>query len=160
MQRQQTPGCCSKPKRRCLSRFSFRDSPKGHDALMAASTTAAVRLKQVNALLRKLRRTSHDFLHNPSRSSWAELPDPVRYRLERLAGSRLSQDGVLFLVADRHRSQMRNREYTREHLIDLIREAAAPSPPPRRPTKGSKERRLEGKATRSEVKKMRGNVND
>lgn len=91
------------------------------------------------------------------------LPDPVRHRLERLAGSRLTLDGVLILVADRHRSQMRNREDARERLIDLIREAAAPPPPPRRPTKptkGSKERRLEGKAKRSEVKKMRGNVND
>lgn len=91
------------------------------------------------------------------------LPDPVRHRLERLAGSRLTQDGVLILVADRHRSQMRNREDARERLIDLIREAAAPPPPPRRPTKptkGSKERRLEGKAKRSEVKKMRGNIHD
>ncbi|AWU94016.1 alternative ribosome rescue aminoacyl-tRNA hydrolase ArfB [Azospirillum ramasamyi] len=91
------------------------------------------------------------------------LPDAVRYRLERLAGSRLTQDGVLILVADRHRSQIRNREDARERLIDLIRDAAAPPPPPRRPTKptkGSKERRLEGKAKRSEVKKMRGNVQD
>lgn len=86
------------------------------------------------------------------------LPDPVRYRLERLAGSRLTQDGVLILVADRHRSQIRNREDARERLIDLIRDAAAPPPPPRRPTKptkGSKERRLEGKAKRSEVKQGR-----
>ena len=70
---------------------------------------------------------------------------------------------MLILVADRYRSQMRNREDARERLIDLIREAAAPPPPPRRPTKptkGSKERRLEGKAKRSEVKKMRGNVHD
>ncbi|PWC86515.1 peptide chain release factor I [Azospirillum sp. TSH100] len=98
-----------------------------------------------------------DVRHSPN------LPDPVRYRLERLAGSRLTQDGVLILVADRHRSQMRNREDARERLIDLIREAAGPPPPPRRPTKptkGSKERRLEGKAKRSEVKKMRGNIHD
>ena len=87
------------------------------------------------------------------------LPDDVRGRLVRLAGSRLTLDGVLVLVADRHRSQMRNRVDAQERLIDLIREAAAPPPPPRRPTKptkGSKQRRLDGKAIRSEVKKMRG----
>ena len=86
------------------------------------------------------------------------LPDDVRARLERLAGSRLTQDGVLILVADRYRSQMRNREDALERLIDLIRDAAVP-PKPRRPTKptfGSQQRRLEGKAKRSDVKKMRG----
>ena len=86
------------------------------------------------------------------------LPDDVRARLERLAGSRLTLDGVLILVADRYRSQMRNREDALERLIDLIRDAAVP-PKPRRPTKptfGSQQRRLEGKAKRSDVKKMRG----
>lgn len=86
------------------------------------------------------------------------LPDDVRRRLERLAGSRLTQDGVLILVADRYRSQLRNRGDARERLVDLIREAAAPPPPPRRPTKptlGSKKRRLEGKAKRSTTKRLR-----
>jgi len=87
------------------------------------------------------------------------IPDDVKARLARLAGSRMTQDGVLIIQADGYRSQMRNREDARERLIDLIREAAKPPPPPRRPTKptfGSKQRRLEGKAKRSEVKKMRG----
>ena len=87
------------------------------------------------------------------------LPDDVRYRLERLAGSRLTLDGVLILVADRHRSQIRNRVEAQERLTELIREAAAPPPPPRRPTKptrGSKERRLDSKGKRSTVKKLRG----
>ncbi|WP_448190620.1 alternative ribosome rescue aminoacyl-tRNA hydrolase ArfB [Azospirillum sp. sgz301742] len=86
------------------------------------------------------------------------LPDDVRARLERLAGSRLTLDGVLIIVADGYRSQLRNREDALERLIDLIREAAVP-PKPRRPTKptfGSKQRRLEGKAKRADVKKMRG----
>lgn len=86
------------------------------------------------------------------------LPDDVRARLERLAGSRLTLDGVLILVADGYRSQLRNREDALERLIDLIREAAVP-PKHRRPTKptfGSKQRRLEGKAKRADVKKMRG----
>jgi len=87
------------------------------------------------------------------------LPDDVKLRLKRLAGSRMTQDGVLIIVGDRYRSQRRNRDDVLERLVELIREAAAPPPPPRRPTKptlGSKMRRLEGKTKRSEVKKMRG----
>ena len=85
------------------------------------------------------------------------LPDDVRHRLERLAGSRLTLDGVLILVADRHRTQQRNRQDALERLIDLIREAAIP-PTPRRPTKptlGSKRRRLEAKGQRSAIKRLR-----
>lgn len=88
------------------------------------------------------------------------LPDEVRSRLERLAGSRLTQDGVLVIVADRYRSQRRNRDDALERLVDLIQEASVP-PRPRRPTKptyGSQQRRLEGKSKRSEVKRMRGKV--
>lgn len=91
------------------------------------------------------------------------IPPEVKHRLMRLAGSRLTQDGVLVLVADKHRSQMRNRVDAQERLIDLIRDAAAPPPPPRRPTKptkGSQQRRLDGKSLRSAVKKMRGRGGD
>lgn len=87
------------------------------------------------------------------------LTDYVRGRLERLAGGRLTKDGVLVIEAQRHRTQERNRNDAMERLIDLIREAAAPPPPPRRktkPTLGSKIRRLEGKKLRSGVKAMRG----
>lgn len=90
------------------------------------------------------------------------LPDDVRHRLERLAGSRLTQDGVLILVADRHRTQQRNRQDALERLIDLIREAAIP-PTPRRPTKptlGSKRRRLEAKGQRSAIKRLRSGKPD
>lgn len=87
------------------------------------------------------------------------LPDDVRHRLERLAGHRLTQDGVLILVADKHRSQQRNRQDAMERLTELIREASIP-PTPRRPTKptlGSKKRRLEAKSQRSAIKRMRTN---
>lgn len=86
------------------------------------------------------------------------IPDDVKLRLGKLAGSRMTQDGVLILMADAYRSQMRNREDALERLIDLIRDAAVPPKPrrPTRPTLGSKQRRLEGKAKRAEVKKMRG----
>jgi ribosome-associated protein len=87
------------------------------------------------------------------------LPDPVRARLERLAGRRLTKDGVLVITAQRHRTRERNREDALERLLALIREAAVPPPPTRRatkPTYGSQQRRLEGKTRRSDVKAMRG----
>ncbi len=87
------------------------------------------------------------------------LPDGVRSRLERLAGRRLTKDGVLVLTAQRFRTQERNRADALQRLIDLIREAAVPPPPPRRPTRptlGSKLRRLDGKRLRADVKTLRG----
>lgn len=87
------------------------------------------------------------------------LPEPVRRRLERLAGHRLTAEGVIVITAQRFRTRERNREDALERLLELIREAAVPPPPPRRPTKptlGSKTRRLEGKTRRSEVKRLRG----
>jgi ribosome-associated protein len=91
------------------------------------------------------------------------LPEPVRARLERLAGRRLTQDGVLVIAAQRHRSRERNREDALQRLLDLIRAAAEPPPPKRRPTRpthGSKERRLEGKAQRAGIKRLRGRPGD
>lgn len=87
------------------------------------------------------------------------LPDPVRARLMRLAGNRLTKDGVVVVEAQRARTQERNRAEARERLFDLIRDAAAPPPPPRvatKPTYGSKLRRLEGKKRRGDVKALRG----
>ena len=85
------------------------------------------------------------------------LPAEVRARLERLAGSRLTRDGVLVITAQRHRTQARNRQDALDRLIDLIRRAATP-PTPRRPTKptaGSRERRIESKKRRAKVKGLR-----
>jgi ribosome-associated protein len=87
------------------------------------------------------------------------LPEPVRARLYRLAGARLTQDGVLVLTAQAHRSQELNRQAAVERLLALIRKAAEPPPPPRkktRPTLASRQRRLEGKARRGGVKSLRG----
>ena len=89
----------------------------------------------------------------------ASLSEHVRERLEKLAGRRLTKDGVLVIAAQRHRTRERNRVDAQERLVALIQQAAAPLPParrPTRPTKGSKERRLEGKMIRSVVKTMRG----
>jgi ribosome-associated protein len=85
------------------------------------------------------------------------LPDDVRTRLERLAGKRLTRDGVIVINAQRHRTQERNREDARERLVDLIRRAAV-APVPRRatkPTAASRERRLESKKRRSSIKGLR-----
>jgi ribosome-associated protein len=88
----------------------------------------------------------------------AGLPDALRERLVRLAGRKVTQEGVLVIEASRHRSQDRNRTDARERLQALLAKAAEPPPPPRRatkPTRASRERRLEGKARRSGVKRMR-----
>jgi ribosome-associated protein len=87
------------------------------------------------------------------------LPEPVRARLEKLCGNRLTLEGVVVIVAQEHRSQEMNRQAAFERLLGLIRKAAEPPPPPRkktRPTYASKLRRLEGKSKRSGVKAMRG----
>jgi ribosome-associated protein len=85
------------------------------------------------------------------------LPDDVRTRLERLAGRRLTREGVLVIIAQRHRTQERNRQDALDRLIELI-ERATVAPVPRRPTKptrGSRERRLESKKRRSSIKGLR-----
>lgn len=82
------------------------------------------------------------------------LPNDIAIRLMKLAGSRLTQDGVIVIVAQAQRSQKRNREEAVERLLELIR-AAAVRPQIRRatkPTKASKERRLASKERRSGVK--------
>ena len=92
-----------------------------------------------------------DVRHSPS------LSHEVRARLERLAGRRLTRDGVLVITAQRYRTQERNRDDALTRLIELIR-AAAVRPTPRRPTRptlGSKVRRLEGKKRRGDIKALR-----
>jgi ribosome-associated protein len=86
------------------------------------------------------------------------LPNDVALRLMKLAGSRLTQDGVIVITAQEHRSQSRNREEALARLIELIRQAEI-RPKVRRatkPTKASKERRLASKERRSSVKSGRG----
>ncbi|MFT4254356.1 MAG: alternative ribosome rescue aminoacyl-tRNA hydrolase ArfB [Caulobacter sp.] len=88
------------------------------------------------------------------------LTDDIKARLTALAGSRMTQEGVLVLFAQGHRSQEMNRQDARERLVELIRRATE-KPKPRRPTKptySSKLKRLETKSKRSGVKSMRGRV--
>ena len=86
------------------------------------------------------------------------LPPAVRERLRVLAGKRVSREGVLVITAHSFRSQEQNRSDAIERLTDFIREAALPRKKrrPTRPTRASRQRRLESKRRRGEVKRARG----
>ncbi len=86
------------------------------------------------------------------------LPEDVKTRAARLAGSRLTLGGEIVLQADRFRTRERNREDALERLLGLLRKATE-KPKPRKatkPTLGSKKRRLDAKKQRGQIKKMRG----
>jgi ribosome-associated protein len=99
---------------------------------------------------------------------WAALASPalderVKANLVRLAGRRMTKDGVLVLTGQRHRTQERNRAEILQRLVDLLAEAAKPPPPVRRPTKptrGSQERRIGAKKNRATIKQGRGSIRD
>ena len=88
----------------------------------------------------------------------ASLPEGVRARLARLAGRRLSDEGILIIRADRFRTQERNREDARERLAELIRKATIVPKRrvPTKPSRASKERRRDDKKKRGRVKRLRG----
>ena len=90
------------------------------------------------------------------------LPNDVAIKLMKLAGSRLTLDGVIVIFAQRFSSQPRNREDARERLAALILEAQHREKPRRatRPTLASKKRRLDSKSKRGEVKSQRGKTTD
>src|SRR3954447_5836434 len=86
------------------------------------------------------------------------LPDDARARLNRLAGQRMTKDGVIVIHAQRYRTQERNRADALDRLTELLQDSLV-RPKPRRATKptfGSKQRRLEGKKHRGDIKAGRG----
>ena len=92
-----------------------------------------------------------DARHSPS------LPNDVSVRLQRLAGRRLTRDGVLVITAQRYRTQERNRADALERLVELIRQAAV-APKSRRataPSQAARARRLQSKKRRSDIKRLR-----
>ncbi|WP_295790296.1 alternative ribosome rescue aminoacyl-tRNA hydrolase ArfB [uncultured Microbacterium sp.] len=92
----------------------------------------------------------------------AVLSPVHRERVRERLGHRLV-DGVLTIAASEHRAQLRNRDAARARLAALVAEAVRPSAPPRRatkPTRGSKERRLQSKQRRTDVKRMRQRPTD
>jgi len=92
-----------------------------------------------------------DARHSPA------LPNDVALRLMRIAGKRLTKEGVIVIVAQQHRTQERNRADARDRLFAMIRRAAV-RPTPRRPTKvpkAQRRERLESKKHRAGIKSMR-----
>ena len=92
----------------------------------------------------------------------SSLPDELKERLLGLNDSRITQEGVLVLKAQQHRTQEMNRSDALNRLQDVIDSVAVP-PKTRRATKpsyGAKQRRLQGKSQRSEIKSSRGRVDD
>jgi len=90
------------------------------------------------------------------------LPEAVRERLRRLAGNRITAEGVLIIEGSRFRTQEQNRQDARERLVALIQKATE-APKLRRPTRpslASKARRLEGKRQRGEIKRLRRTGSD
>jgi ribosome-associated protein len=88
------------------------------------------------------------------------LPEAVKVRLMSLAGSRMTNEGVLVLRSEGARSQLLNRQEVRDRLLDLIREATIVPKKrrPTRPSKAAKARRVDAKKGRSSVKAGRGKV--
>jgi len=88
----------------------------------------------------------------------SSLPEEIKRRLTTLAAGRLTTDGVLLIDSREHRTQARNREAARERLIVLIRQAVRRPKKRRatRPTAAARERRLQSKKRRGDIKKMRG----
>ena len=91
-------------------------------------------------------------------AAWGALPPAARPRLRRLAGRRMTADGLIVIDAQRFRSLEQNRADALERLVAMIRESLI-EPKPRRPTKptrASKERRLASKVRTGRTKKLRG----
>ena len=85
------------------------------------------------------------------------IPDDARQRLKRLAGRRLTIDGVIVIQADRFRSQEQNRADARARLVELVKKALV-RPVARiktKPSRGAREERMKAKSARGQVKKMR-----
>jgi ribosome-associated protein len=135
-----------------IDRHLFLDDSEIEESFVRASGPGGQNVNKVSSAV-QLR-----FDLSGSRS----LPEEVRKRLARIAGRRLTRDGVIVIIAQRYRTQERNRQDAVDRLVALIRRAAVP-PTPRRPTKpraAAKERRRQAKARRAAIKEQRRPVPD
>ena len=103
-----------------ITRSIAIDEDEIEESFVRASGAGGQNIQRVATAVR----LRFDIAHSPN------LPEPVRRRLLRLAGSRVSREGVLQISAQEHRTQLRNREAALERLIELLRAAATPPPPP------------------------------
>jgi len=92
----------------------------------------------------------------------SSLPEPIKERLLARTDRRVTDEGVIVIKAQRHRSQDLNRRDALARLNELVARAAEvpPTRKPTRPTRASRERRLEGKSVRSQVKAARAKISD
>lgn len=131
-----------------ITRTVFLDPAEISESFIRSSGPGGQNVNKVSSAV-QLR---FDLRHSPS------LPEPIRLRAMALAGSKLTKDGVLVITSNSYREQPQNRQEALARLVTLLRQAAIP-PKPRlatRPTMGSKVRRLESKAQRGAIKRLRG----
>ena len=136
------------------------EAPAGRAAPIRVTATIAIDPAELEESF--VRATGPGGQHVNKTSTAVQLRFDVRHRLERLAGSRLTRDGVIVLLAQSERSQKRNREEALARLVALVREAARPPIPrkPTKPTRSSKRRRLDSKKKHGALKSLRRSRTD